>query len=66
MELARQWGLADAAYFYTTSAADAQLEASTLTDGYLDAHDQQRRRRARARRQASRPLGRDCAISSNA
>jgi len=35
MELARQWGLADAAYFYTTSAADAQLEASTLTDAYL-------------------------------
>ena len=35
LDLARQWGLADLAYFYTTSAADAQLEASTLTDGYL-------------------------------
>jgi hypothetical protein len=35
MELARQWGLADLAYFYTTSTADAQLEASSLTDAYL-------------------------------
>ena len=35
LDLARQWGLADLAYFYTTSAADAQLETSTLTDGYL-------------------------------
>ena len=34
-DLAFAWGLAELSYFYTTSAADAQLEASNLAHGYL-------------------------------